>query len=178
MRPVILYIATSLDGFIARTNGQFDWLDAVPNPNQLDYGYTEFLATVDTTLMGYNTYQVILDMGGDFPYPDQKNYVFSRSERPYAPYVEHVCEDPATFVRQLKQTAGKTIWLIGGGQLNTVLLNAGLIDELIISVAPVVLGSGIPLFGSDAVETSLSLVRSEAFDTGFTQLTYRPVPTP
>ncbi len=174
MRNVILYIATSLDGYIARANGQVDWLDAIPNPNQLDYGYQAFLNTIDTTLMGNNTYQTILGFGGPFPYPDTTNYVFSRSEQPAAPYIEYVTQDPVAFVRSVKQANGKAIWLIGGGQLNTVLINAGLIDELIISIAPVVLGSGIPLFGSGVRGTALTLVKSESFETGFAQLTYVP----
>lgn len=144
MRIISLYIATSLDGFIARSDGRVDWLDAIPNPDQLDYGYDTFLASVDTTLMGNNTYQTVLGFGGNFPYADKINYVFSRTKHPAAPYVQYVTEDPATFVQRLKQADGSGIWLIGGGQLNTILLNAGLIDELIISIAPVVLGAGIP----------------------------------
>ncbi|MDB5239535.1 MAG: bifunctional deaminase-reductase protein [Spirosoma sp.] len=174
MRPISLYIATSLDGFIARSDGRVEWLDAIPNPNQLDYGYSTFLASVDTTLMGHATYQTILGFGGDFPYQDKTNYVFSRSKRPNAPFVHHVAEAPDEFVKRLKQTDGSGIWLIGGGQLNTVLLNAGLIDELIISIAPIVLGTGIPLFGPTAMETSWTLAKTESFDTGFIQSTYKP----
>lgn len=175
MRRLSLYIATSLDGFIARADGRVDWLDAIPNPNQLDYGYGPFLASVDTTLMGNNTYQTILGFGSDFPYPDTRNYVFSRSKRPDAPSIQYVTEDPAAFVRRLKQADGQGIWLIGGGQLNTVLLNAGLIDELIISIAPVVLGVGIPLFGDTAVETHWTRTKTESFETGFVQSTYEPL---
>lgn len=173
MRTISLYIATSLDGFIARSDGRVDWLDSIPNPDRLDYGYTNFLASVDTTLMGHTTYQTVLGFGGDFMYPDKTNYVFSRSEWPDAPFVHHVAEAPDEFVKRLKQTDGAGIWLIGGGQLNTVLLNAGLIDEMIISIAPIVLGAGIPLFGPTAIETSWTLTKSESFNTGFVQSTYR-----
>ncbi|WP_080236486.1 dihydrofolate reductase family protein [Spirosoma rigui] len=173
MRKLSLYIATSLDGFIARSDGRVDWLDAVPNADQLDYGYGAFIASIDTTLMGNTTYQTVLDFGGEFPYQDQTNYVFSRSAQANAPYVQHVSEDPANFVRQLKQTDGRGIWLVGGGQLNTVLLNAGLIDELIITVAPIILGTGIPLFGPTPIETACVRTRTESFETGFVQSTYR-----
>jgi dihydrofolate reductase len=176
MRTFSLYIATSLDGFIARTDGRVDWLDAIPNPNQLDYGYSAFLSSVDTTLMGNNTYQTILGFGGDFPYANKTNYVFSRSAQLDAPYIQYVIEDPAAFVQQLKQTEGNNIWLIGGGQLNTVLLNAGLIDELIISIAPVLIDMGMPLFGHTATETAWTLIKTESFETGFVQSTYRPAP--
>ncbi|WP_077920636.1 dihydrofolate reductase family protein [Spirosoma sp. 209] len=174
MRKLILYIATSLDGYIARPDGRVDWLEAIPNPDLLDYGYDDLLAGIDTTLMGNSTYQVVLGMEGEFPYADKINYVFSRSARPDAPYVQFVAEDPVAFVRSLKQTDGQGIWLIGGGQINTILLNAGLIDELIVSVAPIVLGAGIPLFGDGATETPLTLVSSQAFDTGFIQMIYQP----
>jgi dihydrofolate reductase len=173
MRTISLYIATSLDGFIARSDGRVDWLDAIPNPDQLDYGYRAFIASVDTTLMGHATYQTILGFGGDFPCRDKTNYVFSRLKRPDAPFVHHVAEAPDAFVQQLKHAEGSRIWLIGGGQLNTVLLNAGLIDELIISIAPIVLGTGIPLFGHTAIETSWTLTKTESFTTGFVQSTYK-----
>jgi dihydrofolate reductase len=173
MRKLSLYIATSIDGFIARSDGRVDWLDAVPNPNQLDYGYEAFLESVDTTLMGNTTYQTILGFGGKFPYQDKTNYVFSRSARADAPYVQYISEDTVSFVRQLKQTDGRGIWLVGGGQLNTVLLNAGLIDELIITVAPIVLGTGIPLFGPTALETPCVQTKTESFETGLVQSTYR-----
>ncbi|SOD94753.1 dihydrofolate reductase family protein [Spirosoma fluviale] len=179
MRKLILYIATSLDGYIARADGRVDWLESVPNPDQLDYGYADFLATIDTTLMGNATYQTILGFGGDFPYPDKTNYVFSRQRgQADTAFIRYVEEDPATFTAHLKNQPGKDIWLVGGGQLNTVLLNAGLIDQFIITLAPVSLGAGIPLFGPDAVETPFKLIKSESFETGFVQVVYEKVPPP
>ncbi|MBC3786152.1 dihydrofolate reductase family protein [Spirosoma utsteinense] len=172
MRKLSLYIAISLDGFIARSDGRVDWLDNVPNPNQLDYGYDAFLASIDTTLMGNNTYKTILSFGGEFPYADKINYVFSRSEQANTTFVRYITSDPVAFVQSLKSSNGGTIWLVGGGQLNTHLLNARLIDELIITVAPIVLGTGIPLFGSHAVETQWAAVRTESFETGLVQSTY------
>jgi dihydrofolate reductase len=78
MRSLKLYIAISLDNHIARSNGSVDWLESVPNPEQHDYGYQTFYDSIDTTLMGFNTYQEILNFGVYFPYPDKSNYVFSR----------------------------------------------------------------------------------------------------
>jgi dihydrofolate reductase len=177
MRMLILYIATSLDGFIARSDGRVDWLDTIPNPNQLDYGYADFLASVDTTLMGHSTYQTILEFGGEFPYPDTTNYVFSRrTDHTRTDYVQFVHQDPTAFVTSLKKSAGNDIWLVGGSQLNTILLNAGLIDRLILTLAPVSLGTGIPLFGPDAVETPFTLVKFESFETGFVQMVYDKLP--
>lgn len=179
MRKLILYIATSLDGYIARADGRVDWLESIPNPDQLDYGYADFLASVDTTLMGNSTYQTILSFGGDFPYADKLNFVFSRqTSLTDTDYVRFVHEDPATFVKSLKNQPGKDIWLVGGGQLNTILLNAGLIDQFIITLAPVSLGAGIPLFGPGAVETQFKFIKSESFETGFVQVVYETVPPP
>ncbi|GAB3035290.1 dihydrofolate reductase family protein [Spirosoma pulveris] len=179
MRKLILYIATSLDGYIARVDGRVDWLESISNPDQLDYGYADFLASVDTTLMGNSTYQTILGFGGEFPYADKLNYVFSRqASLTDTNDVRFVTDDPAIFVKSLKNQPGKDIWLVGGGQLNTVLLNAGLIDRLIITLAPVSLGTGIPLFGADAVETQFTLLTSEPFETGFLQVVYEPIPLP
>lgn len=173
MRKLSLYIATSLDGFIARSDGRVDWLDNVPNPNQLDYGYDAFLASIDTTLMGNNTYKTILSFGGEFPYAGKINYVFSRSEQADTTFVRYITADPAAFVQSLKSSNGGAIWLVGGGQLNTHLLNARLIDEMIITVAPIVLGTGIPLFGNRVIDNQWTTVHTESFSTGFVQSIYR-----
>ncbi|MEM6842767.1 MAG: dihydrofolate reductase family protein [Bacteroidota bacterium] len=142
MRKIILYSAMSLDGFIARPDGEIDWLF-----DDQDYGYSEFLQRIDTTLMGNRTYQQILTFG-DFPYTDKTNYVFTRSVTVQDDgRVQFVYSDLVNLVTELKQQLGRDIWLIGGRQINTVLLNAELIDEMILSVHPTVLGSGVPLFG-------------------------------
>lgn len=175
MRPVILYIATSLDGYIARPDDQIDWLETVPNPDGLDYGYQAFLDSIDTTLMGYRTYQVIRGFGGSFPYPTKTNYVFSRvSHLPDDNPVLFVNESPADFVRKLVQQPGGAIWLIGGGQLVSLLLQASLVDQLIVSVMPVLIGQGLPLAGLLAHDVSLRLTDSQIFTTGVVQLTYQP----
>jgi dihydrofolate reductase len=174
MRNLILYIATSIDGFIARSDGRVDWLESVPNPNQLDYGYAALYESVDTTLMGNETYKTILAFSSDqFPYADKTNYVFSRQpDVTDTQYVRYVTDEAVTFVTSLKQQAGKDIWLVGGAQLNATLLAAGLIDKMIVSIAPVVLGNGISLFGGEVPDATFTLQKNEVFDTGFVQLTY------
>ena len=175
MRNVQLYIAASIDGYIARTDGGIDWLSSVEKENE-DYGYGEFLDSVDTTLMGRKTYDDVRGFGGPFPYPGLNNYVFSRQEQgPDSNPVQHVTENPAAFVKGLKSQPGGNIWLIGGGQLNTLLLNAGLIDEMILSIIPIVLGEGIPLFGGHPKETKWRLTKHEVFDTGLVQVRYRVI---
>jgi dihydrofolate reductase len=173
MRKIKLYIAVSLDGKIARPDGSVDWLDAVPNPEKLDYGYSEFYKTCDTTLQGYNTYQVLLSFGIPFPYPDKKNYVFTtKSNLEDTGFVEFVGGDILSFTQNLKGQEGDDIWLIGGGKLNTTLFNAGLIDEFQIFVMPVIVGEGIPLFGLSPNESHLRLTGTKTYGSGVVQLSY------
>lgn len=173
MRKLICYIAATADGFIARPDGNIDWLTSLPDPVDDDYGYAEFLSGIDTTLMGNATYKEVLGFGEPFPYPDLKNYVFTReSNAPATEFVEFVSDDIAAFVRDLKQQSGKDIWLIGGGKINAVMLEAGLIDELILSVVPQVLGRGIPLFEGANAEAKLKLVSHKAFANGIVQAKY------
>jgi len=171
MRNIILYIAASLDGYIARADGSTEWLH---NPAYTlegeDFGYSALLQTIDTTLMGHGTYQAILGFDIPFPYPDKANYVFSRSAHPDTEHVRFVSSDAVTFIKNLKQQEGQSIWLIGGGQLNTLLLNAGLVDEIILTYIPIVLGSGIALFAPEAQEKQLQVKKSKSYANGFVQL--------
>lgn len=173
MRKLILYIAQSIDGFIAKKDGNLDWLteDEKPDGDVNKYGYLDLLESVDTTLMGYKTYNEVLNFDIPFPYPNKKNYVFSRSHKKNDDNpVEFVASNIAEFVRELKTFPGKDIWLIGGGEINKLLLNANLIDEMIISIKPVVLGDGIPLFASGSELKRFMFQSSKWFDNGLVQL--------
>lgn len=152
MRNIVLYIAQSIDGFIAKENGNVDWLTENEETNSQEnaYGYLDFYNSIDTTLMGYNTYKEILNFDIPFPYPEKKNYVFSRKHHKSEDTpVEFVHTDIISFVSKLKQTKGKDIWLIGGSEINKQLLNANLIDQIIITIKTSILGSGIPLFAQN-----------------------------
>jgi dihydrofolate reductase len=168
MRKIVLFIATSIDGFIAGKDGDTSWLFT-----EGDFGYNAFYKSIDTTLMGYNTYYFIRHFA-QFPYPDKKNYVFSRKQRlPDENPVEFVFSDVVDFTRKLKKQEGKNIWLVGGGQINSILLNADLIDQMIISVHPVALGNGIKLFRDESLKKfRFNLVNHEVFPRGLVQLTY------
>jgi dihydrofolate reductase len=167
MRQVKLFIATSLDGFIADKNGGIDWLFT-----DQDYGYADFYASIDTTLTGYKTYEDILGFG-QFPYPGKTNYVFSRRHQKVDDNpVTFIADDAAGFVQQLKRQPGRDIWLVGGGQINEVLLHAGLIDVLLVSIHPTVLGEGRPLFAGRSTRQDFTLINSKTFETGLVQLTY------
>jgi dihydrofolate reductase len=174
MRQVILYIATSLDNYIARSDGDVGWLDdpdfALPGE---DYGYAAFYKSIDTTLMGNNTYKLVLGFGVPFPYPDKTNYVFTRStEFDDTEFVKFITDDPVEFVRKLKQEEGQDIWLVGGGQINSLLLNHLLIDKIILTLIPIILGEGVRIFDGKTVESGFSLETSQAYKSGFVQLTY------
>ncbi|NNC95431.1 MAG: dihydrofolate reductase [Chitinophagales bacterium] len=174
MRKLILYSAVSLDNYIARPNGKVDWLE---DPDYVkpkeDYGYHKFYETIDTTLMGNGTYKILEDFDVPFPYPDKTNYVFSRSkENEDTEFIKYIYGDIIGFTQQLKETAGKDIWLIGGGQINSELLNHDLIDRIILTTFPIVLGKGIPLFNGEVKESKFELVESQHFDYGLLQLTF------
>jgi dihydrofolate reductase len=173
MRPLRLYIALSLDGYIARTDGSVDWLSAAECRGE-DYGYAQLVSGLSTTLMGYRTYAQILGFG-DFPYGQLQNYVFTRQQRPPDGLpVTFITEDPAAFTRRLKEEPGGDIWLVGGGQINALLYQAGLIDELILTYVPVVLGAGIPLFAGLVRQSQWALTSHRRYDSGVWQGVYRP----
>ena len=174
MRKIKLYIAVSLDGKIAKPDGDVSWLDELPKPDHSDYGYADFLSSVDTTLMGNNTYKQLLGFGIDFPYYGKENYVFTRNtELTEDENVKFISQDPVSFVSDIKSSQGGDIWLIGGEEVNTLLLNGKLIDELIIFVIPVVLGNGILLFGSTPFETKLEMIKSNAYSNGVIEINYK-----
>jgi dihydrofolate reductase len=179
MRKLKLYSAMSLDGFIAGPNGEIGWLDepgrdgandepAAQGSSGEDYGYQEFYDSVDTTLMGMETYRLISNFD-EFPYENKTNFVFTRSQRPHAQYVSFVSDDIAGFTRGLKEQPGRDIWLVGGGQVSAVMLNEGLIDEMILTVFPLVIGNGIPVFAPSALLHRLSTVSCETYDSGLIQ---------
>ncbi len=173
MKKVILYIAASIDGYIARADGNVDWLD---DPDYLvegeDMGYSDFYASIDTTLMGNATYQEVLGFDVPFPYPDKKNYVFSRSKKENDENVEYISDDIVAFAKQLKTQPGKDIWLVGGGKINTIFLENGLIDQIILTLVPITLGNGIPMFQKNSIETKFSLEANKTFPNGMVQLTF------
>lgn len=151
MREIVLFSAISVDGFIAKPDGGLDWLYAFDKTNnEADGIFREFYDTIDTTFIGRKTYAQIRASGHPDPYPEKKNFVFSRSVREEPGPVTYVGGDIDGFVDSLRQAPGKPIWLVGGGELNGCFLTRGYIDRIILDTIPVVLGNGIPLFrGTD-----------------------------
>jgi dihydrofolate reductase len=168
MRPLLLNLAVSLDGFIEGPNGEVDWCLF-----DQDYGLTPFLERCDAVLMGRKSYEAMLSFGPD-PWPEKRKYIFSRTLSTSAPNTERVSGDLATEVARIKQGPGKAIWLYGGADVIGQCLNAGLVDELCISIHPLLLGGGLPLY-SKLPRTALRLLDSVTYDTGLVQVTYAVV---
>lgn len=174
MRKVKLYIATSIDGKIAKEDGDTGWLHDLPNPDNSDYGYGEFYSSVDTTLMGNSTYKMIQSFDVPFPYSDKVNYVFTHDESlEDNDDISYVNDDPIEFIKKIKEQPGEDIWLVGGGQMNTLLMENDLIDELILFIMPIILGPGIPLFPGNLQTKVMDLVSSKTHASGALELIYQ-----
>ena len=144
-RKIICYIAISLDGYIATENDSLDWL--LKTESEGDAGYAEFIDTIDTVIMGRRTYDWVMEMEkGDFPYSDKVCYVYTTAASGKNEYVQFTDETVKTFADKLKKQEGKNIWVVGGSKLLQQFMKEKLIDEFIISIAPTIIGKGIPLF--------------------------------
>jgi dihydrofolate reductase len=177
LRKLILYSAVSLNGKIARDDGSVDWLESIPNPDKLDYGYGEFIKTIGTTIMGGNTYRQLIEWDIPFPYVDQENYVFTRKVgQRDTEFVQFVSDHHVEFTQELIAREGKDIWLIGGGQINTLLLNAGLIDEVHLHVMPLVLPDGVELFEGSPDLSYFDLTHTKQYPGGVLELRYAKSP--
>lgn len=171
-----VYIATSLDGFIARKNGGIDWLTA-PNPAGVgeDYGYKAFFESVDALVMGRKSFEMVLTFS-EWPYADKRVIVLS-SGSPQIPEklsgkVESSSLPPAKLVAQLAGQGVRHVYVDGGKTIQSF-LRAGLIDEIIITSIPVLIGDGIPLFGELAQDIHLQHVETQAYKSGFVQSKYK-----
>jgi dihydrofolate reductase len=154
MRKIKLYIAASIDGFIAPPDGDLDWLVNTPRPSQSDY--QSFLDSVDTVIIGGNTYRNMFCMDIIWPYKDKITYVVTRNPIIKKENVNYITTDVIEKINQLKQGEGKDIWLVGGGKLAVWLHEHNLIDEIILTRIPIMLDKGIPLFTNLAEKWDLS----------------------
>src|SRR5260370_20846269 len=181
MRKVTLGLANSLDNYIARKDGGFDWIHWSKEVAEIS---AKFMKTVDTLLIGRKTYDGMIAYGQTF-YPGAKNYVFTRSKKQCEALrkkiaakkadknVEVVSEDAAQFVRKLKRRKGKGIVVFGGGELAKSLFEDDLIDEVVLNIHPVLLGSGIPLFHEIKRQINLDLHDCRVLKGGYLAVTYR-----
>lgn len=160
-RSVVLYIATSLDGYIARENGDINWLDVVEGEG--DSGYSEFYDTIDTVLMGNTTYKQTFELADQYPYTGKESYVFSRTKKEPDSNVTYITEEIPTFIEKLKQSEGSKIWVVGGAEILDLLMKDRLVDEFIIAILPIIIGNGIPLFKKDNPEVRLDLIGTKRY---------------
>lgn len=173
MRKLALFIATSLDGYIAKPGDDLSFLKSVEKEGE-DYGYAEFVSNVDTIIIGRKTYDWVVREIGPSHYNDGKRdvYVITRTERPSVGKIRFHTGNPSDLVHKLKSKNGGKIYCDGGAEIINELLMTDQVDELIISVVPVLLGNGTKLFKDGRPEQQLELVSVKTFDTGLTQLHY------
>jgi len=169
---VILYIAVSLDGYIARVNGDVSWLDAYQN---VDYGYADFVEEVGAVIMGSRTYEMIPSLGG-WPYGNRKGFVVTgrKLRATDGIDIEFTSDLLPLIVRKAKRAAmGKAVYLVGGDELATSFVNQGLIDEMLLFIIPTLLGGGISLFRTVHACPTFRLVKIIPYKNCVVQLHYR-----
>ena len=173
MPEIIYYVAMSLDGFIAPTDGSLEWL-APFEASAEDYGFGAFYDSVDTVLLGSRTYEQALGFDA-WPYPGKPTWVFSsRVLVPARDDVFVTAAEPAEVAEELDRLGSRRAWLVGGGRLAGAFQSAGLIDEYIVSVLPVILGAGVGLLGGTGSLESLDLADTTRYDDGIVQCRYMP----
>ena len=177
MGKIAYFVAASLDGYIADADGGVGWL---PEGNPDDYGYADFYGRVEALVMGRRTYDQVVGFG-QWPYPGKPTYVFTGAPPADGPPDVHfVHTDPASFAQTVGARHPGTVWLVGGANLAEQFRSAGLIDEYLVFVMPIILGRGVPLFGGNtlfggnAPPTPLHLEAVQAYDNGMVELRYRP----
>lgn len=170
-RKVILYIAISMDGYIAKKNDDLEFLSIIQEEGE-DYGYGAFIETVDTVIMGRRTYDWIMKKVAEFPHKNKQTYIITRKSRPDIGNIRFYTRNLRNLIRELKNETGKNIFIDGGAQIVNELLKENLIEEYIISIIPVLLGSGIRLFHEGYKEQNLKLIKAEYFAKGLVQLHY------
>ena len=173
MRKIVLFIAMSLDGYIADENGNVDWLNGQNRNEQNIDTYSVFIKDIDTVVMGWNTYyQIVTELSpAEWVYTDLTSYVITHRELYSTDKIIFTEKNPCDIANELKQKQGKNIWVCGGADVIQQFIEADLIDEYYISVIPAILGSGIRLFGTIPKEIKLKLVHTQTYN-GITDLIY------
>ncbi|WP_417393083.1 dihydrofolate reductase family protein [Gimesia sp.] len=176
---VSVYIATSLDGFIARKDGALDWLPGIESPESPegeDYGYHEFMDSIDVLIMGRNTFETVLSFEGDWFYGNKRMIILSSHPvsipGELSATVEASSCTPAELIKKLSEEGIQHVYVDGGITIQSF-LKAGLIDELIITRIPILIGSGIPLFGEIDADIKLRHLQTQSFSNGLVQSRYQ-----
>ena len=170
MRKLVYYVAASLDGYIARRDGSIDWLP-VPGARE-DYGYARFFQRIDELIIGRKTYEQLMTFGA-WPYGERKCHVLSRRWAGHRDvHADFTDTNPAALLRRLRKQPGRDIWLVGGGESAHACFMAGVVDEVILTIVPTLLGEGLPLFLPRPAGTELRLRDTRSFPDGLVQLHY------
>lgn len=172
MKKVIVYIACSLDGYIAKPNDDLGFLTMVERPGE-DYGYGEFIQTIDTVIVGRRTYEWVMEHVPQFSHSDKNSFVITRTPRPAIGNTQFYTGDLKELVEGLKRQGGKNIFVDGGAEIVNELLQLELIDEITVSYIPILLGGGTALFKAGIPEQVLELVSAKSFESGLLQAHYR-----
>jgi dihydrofolate reductase len=169
LRKIVLQVAVSLDGFIEDAKGQFDWCFV-----DQDHGMSEFFKRIDSSFMGRKSYELVQAMADEIPpgFPKLQDYVFSNTLDKVKEGTILIKGDIKKQVEKIKNEKGKDIWLFGGADLISSLLNLDLVDEMILAVHPVILGGGKPLFIDIRERTWLTLTDHKTYSNGLVLLTY------
>lgn len=173
-RKVILYIAASLDGYIAKPNDDLAFLDIVQKEGE-DYGYGEFIQTVDTVIIGRKTYEWIIAHVPEFVHDDKDTYVITRNARQDVGKVKFYSGNLKALISKLRAEEGKNIFCDGGAEIVNELLKDKLIDEIVISIIPILLGDGTKLFKDGRPEQGMLLLSTKQFEKGLVQLHYKVI---
>jgi dihydrofolate reductase len=171
-RKIIVHIATSADGYIARPDGNLDWLTQRPAPKGF-YGLPEFERSCDAKILGRKTFDRSIELGARFR-TDDAYYVFSRQAAPASvpPGVTFVTEPISAFGARVRAESGKNLWMMGGGEIIGSFLDEGAIDEFIITIVPTFIGEGVALLAPRHREVILRLLDVKQFPDGVVQLHY------
>lgn len=171
MRKTILFMGTSLDGYIAGENDNLEFLNAVDRPGE-DYGYTNFIEGVDTVVMGRRTYDIVQSFDVPWPHAGKRCYIVSRTRTGQDENVTFYNGSLPDLIAELKAQPGKNIYVDGGPEFTRTLLQQNLIDRFCLSILPIILGKGIRLFDGGFDSVPLTLESSKAYESGLVQLWY------
>jgi dihydrofolate reductase len=172
-RKLFIYIACSLDGYIAKPNDDLSFLDVAAKEGE-DYGYADFISTIDTVIVGRKTYDWVMKQIGEFPHAkDKESYVITRTPRASEGNLHFHTGELKELVMTLKSRPGKSIFCDGGSEVIHALLNENLVDEMIIFFMPIMVGSGTRLFREGRPEQNLVLVSAKTYDTGVVKVHYK-----
>jgi dihydrofolate reductase len=179
MRKIKLFIASSLDGYIAKEDEDTSWLFS-----DEDYGYKKFYDSIDTVIMGRKTYEKALKLEEN-PFKEKNCYIFTKNtiltntdtntdilKRTSDKNIK-VINNVIDFIKSLVNTDGKNIWLVGGSEIISILMNANMVDEIILSIHPLILGNGISLFTKIKRQIKLKVLNSITYNSGLIQIYYK-----